>query len=543
MQTGKSQSNRAADIIAQRLFEAGCRYAFGIPGGEVLTLVDALRKAGISFVLAKHENSAGFMAEGAMHVTGAPAVLVATVGPGAVNGVNVVANAHQDRVPMIVLTGRIDAVDTLSYTHQVLDHQAVFRPITKETFCLTAEGADLTIDKALAIATTARAGPVHIDVPISVADQPCVPARSRNQENTGAVAPVEDDQLLQARSWLANSKRPIMIAGLDAVAENASEDIRWFCERFNVPVITTYKGKGLVSEHHPLSLGGAGLSPLADRTLVPLVQRSDLIICAGYDPIEMRTGWRDIWDPAETNVIDISAEPNRHYMYHSTVSFVAATAAALRALGRDVTPSTSWPDGEIAKAQKELEAAFSDGGRWGPAMVVSECQAVMPDNTLVTADSGAHRILLSQIWKCREPKTLLQSSGLCTMGCSVPLAIGSKLASPQRPVLSFSGDAGMLMVAGELSTARELQQNTIFIVFVDASLALIEMKQRKRGLENCGVDFSFHDFADIGRAFGGNGFTVRSPEELREALSIAMADEKFSVIAALFDRQAYDGKI
>ena len=133
--------------------------------------------------------------------------------------------------------------------------QAVFRPITKETFCLTAEGADLTIDKAIAIATTARAGPVHIDVPISVADQPCVPARSRNQENTGAVAPVEDDQLLRARSWLVNSKRPIMIAGLDAVAENASEDIRWFCERFNVPVITTYKGKGLVSEHHPLSLG------------------------------------------------------------------------------------------------------------------------------------------------------------------------------------------------------------------------------------------------------------------------------------------------
>ena len=278
---------------------------------------------------------------------------------------------------------------------------------------------------------------------------------------------------------------------------------------------------------------------------MPLVQRSDLIICAGYDPIEMRTGWRDIWDPAETNVIDISAEPKPplHVSLDSELCGSNCCCCTEVALGRDVTPTASWPDGEIAKAQKELEAAFSDGGGWGPAMVVSECQAVMPDNTLVTADSGAHRILLSQIWKCSEPKTLLQSSGLCTMGCSVPLAIGSKLASPQRPVLSFSGDAGMLMVAGELSTARELQQNTIFIVFVDASLALIEMKQRKRGLENCGVDFSFHDFADIGRAFGGNGFTVRSPEELREALSIAMADEKFSVIAALFDRQAYDGKI
>jgi acetolactate synthase I/II/III large subunit len=166
--------NRATDLLARRLYEAGCRTAFGMPGGEVLTLVDSLVAAGIRFVLCKHENAAGFMAEGTYHRTGAPGILVATVGPGAANGVNVVANAEQDRVPLIVLTGCVDPDEALTYTHQVFDHRALFDPITKETFTLTADGADVIADKAVAIAMGDRPGPVHIDIPISVAD--AVPA-------------------------------------------------------------------------------------------------------------------------------------------------------------------------------------------------------------------------------------------------------------------------------------------------------------------------------------------------------------------------------
>jgi acetolactate synthase-1/2/3 large subunit len=163
-------TQRAADFLAQRLYEAGCRYAFGMPGGEVLTLVDALEKAGIQMVLAKHENAAGFMAEGVYHRTGAPAILIATVGPGALNGINVVGNALQDQVPMIVLTGCVEATEALTYTHQILDHQKVYEELTKATFRMTVEGADIVTDKALAIATEGRPGPVHIDVPIAAAN-------------------------------------------------------------------------------------------------------------------------------------------------------------------------------------------------------------------------------------------------------------------------------------------------------------------------------------------------------------------------------------
>lgn len=540
---GDAQPKRAADLVAERLYEAGCRFAFGIPGGEVLTVVDALEKAGIRFILAKHENCAGFMGEGVMAVTGAPAVLVATIGPGVLNCVNVVANAHQDRVPMVVLTGCLDATDALTYTHQILDHQAVFGPITKQTYRLTAAGADIIADKAVVLASEARAGPVHIDIPVGVADSISNPSRIRRRAASAPVAPSDSRQMTLAKSWLGQSKRPVMIAGLDAVAENASNAIRTFCKKFRIPVITTYKGKGLISEYDDLSIGGAGLSPLADSVLIALIRRADLIICAGYDPIEMRAGWREIWDPTEVNVIDIAAEPNLHYMHQSTVSFVAGIGPALEALQCSVSPQSNWSEGEITEIKSKLESFFESGDSWGPASVIDRCQAAFPDNTLITADSGAHRILLSQMWKCRVPRAFLQSSALCTMGCAVPMAIGAKLADRSRNVIAFSGDAGMLMIAGELATALELGVNAIFVVFVDASLALIEMKQRQRQLENAAVDFGLHDFAAIGRSFGGNGFTVRSEQELDKALSAAKSSETFSVIAAVIDQKSYDGRI
>lgn len=533
---------RAADLVARRLYEAGCRHAFGMPGGEVLTIVDALEKAGIRFILCKHENSAGFMAEGAHHMTGAPGILVSTVGPGAVNGVNVVANAQQDRVPLIVLTGCVDATEALTYTHQVLDHQAVFRPITKASFMLTADGADIIADKAVSIATDGRSGPVHIDVPISVADTRPGAQLMRRRAKVSPVVPAGPD-FEAARQMLADATRPVMIAGLDALKDDAGDAIKRFCERHTVPLITTYKAKGVIPEDHPLSLGGAGLSPKNDGVLLPFLGDADLIICAGYDPIEMRTGWREAWDPDEVNVIDIAAEENTHYMHQSSLQFVADIGMTLEALSDEITPCDTWSGGKIEAVQTALAQAFAEPGAWGPGTVIDICRDVLPRDAVATADSGAHRILLSQKWRCYHPRGLLQSSALCTMGCAVPLAMGVSLIAPDRAVVSFSGDAGLLMVAGELSTARELGLKTIFVVFVDASLALIEIKQRSRQLKNAGVDFGTHDYAALGVALGGQGHTVTNADALRAALKKAQQADCFTVIAAVIERGAYDGRI
>ncbi|WP_370304450.1 thiamine pyrophosphate-binding protein [Pseudooceanicola sp.] len=535
-------SLRAADILARRLYEAGCRHAFGMPGGEVLTLVDALEKAGIRFTLTRHENAAGFIAEGVHHRDGAPAILVATLGPGALNAVNVVANAHQDRVPVVLLTGCVDADEALSYTHQVLDHQAVFRPVTKASFRLTAGGADLIADRAVSEALAPRPGPVHIDVPIGVADARVATARPRRRVAASPAAPQGAD-LARAKGWLAGATRPLAIVGLDMLSGDSGCVLRAFLEHFAIPFITTYKAKGVIAEDHPLCLGGAGLSPLADGHLLPLVQQADLILCIGYDPIEMRPGWREAWDPARQKVIDIAPVQNDHYMHQAGLSFVADPGATLEALAQGAAARATWPEGEPRATRAALDQAFPQGDDWGPAAVIAEARAVLPAETLATADSGAHRILLSQMWTCREPRALVQSSGLCTMGCAVPLAIGLKFAAPDRPVVSFSGDAGFLMVAGELATAAELGTPVIFVVFVDASLALIEKKQRERQLPNAGVDFAGSDFAAIGRAFGGAGDTVRNRAELRAALGAALSRDSFTVIAAEIGRGGYDGRI
>jgi acetolactate synthase-1/2/3 large subunit len=334
-----------------------------------------------------------------------------------------------------------------------------------------------------------------------------------------------------------------MIVGVDAMNEGAGAAITAFAETFNIPVITTYKAKGLMPEDHTLCLGGAGLSPLADSHLVPFVQFADLILCVGYDPIEMRPGWRDVWDPRITPVIDITAAPNHHYMHQAGVSIIADCAASLTAIGADVTARDTWTEGEIEAVKLALKAAFPTDEAWGPAAIIDTCRTHLPADTIATVDSGAHRILLSQMWICPTPRALLQSSALCTMGCAVPLAIGTAICAPDRTVVSFCGDAGFLMVAGELTTAQELGLKPVFVVFVDASLALIELKQRQRQMRNSAVDFGMHDYAAMGRAFGGAGHTATSRDELRAALHAAQSADTFTVIACIIERGAYDGRI
>ncbi|MFQ6551802.1 thiamine pyrophosphate-binding protein [Aestuariibius insulae] len=533
-------SPSAADVLARRLYEAGCRHAFGMPGGEVLTIVDALTRAGIEMILAKHENAAAFMAEGVYHRTGVPGILVATVGPGALNGVNAVANAHQDRVPLIVLTGCVDPWEAQTYTHQVLDQRAVFAPIVKAGFTFDAKAAHVIADKAVAIATEGRPGPVHIDLPITaVTEAVTAPAPSRRAPATPTVPAKEP--LEQARQWLTRAKRPLIIAGVDAMTDGL--DLAPIAHLLNAPVITTYKAKGLLPEDDPLALGGAGLSPKADKILLPLIAQADVVLCLGYDPIEMRTGWRDVFDPKGQHVIDVTAEPNHHYMHQAGLNIIGSIAATASVLTDSLPPPNGWPEAELSAARAALAEAFPKDEDWGPAAIIDTCQQALPRNVLATADSGAHRILLSQMWECYEPRALTQSSALCTMGCALPLAIGTEIAEPDRTVVSFLGDAGFLMVTGELATAAERKLKTIFVVFVDASLALIELKQRQRQLPNSFVDFDAPDVAAIGRAFGGEGHTVQSRETLKAALKQAQEANTFTVIGCVIERESYDGRL
>jgi acetolactate synthase-1/2/3 large subunit len=530
-----------ADVIARRLYEAGCRHAFGIPGGEVLRLVKGLTENGIAFGLAKHENAAGFMAEGTYHGSGAPGVLVATLGPGVANAVNFVANAYQDRVPLIFLTGCIDAGDGLTFTHQIFDHRALLDPITKATFTAVDGAVDVVIDKAVAIAMDDQPGPVLVDVPISVAnaEQPdAAPVRRVRPTRGGPPAGADLDR---ARDWLREAERPLIIAGVDVLDHGAEAAVAGFAERHGIPVVTTYKAKGVLSEDHALSLGAAGLSPKADALLLSLLGKSDLVILAGYDPIEMRSGWRDPW-PADTRVIELCAVPNTHYMHQAGVSFIGDVGAGVAALDNGVKNSTPWPGGEAAATRTALREAFAVEDGWGPGVVIDAARRVLPRDTVASVDTGAHRILLNQMWECYSPRTLMQSTGLCTMGCALPMAMGYKQVQPDRTVVAFTGDAGLEMVLGELATLRDLGLPIIVVVFVDESLALIELKQRNMGFENAAVDFGASDFPAVAQAFGMHGVGVDNREDLENALREAQASDKATLIACRIGNRPYDGR-
>ncbi len=538
-----SETSSAADLVARRLAEAGCRYAFGIPGGEVISMIDALDRAGVEFVLTKHENAAGFMAEAAHHVDKAPGIMVATLGPGAMNGVNVVANAWQDQVPLIVLTGCVEEAEAMTYTHQVFDHQQVFRPITKASFKLADGAVDEMIDKAVSIAMDGRPGPVHIDLPISLTRVQHPVATPVRRGPNQPVTPAEGPALDEARAKLAAAKRPLVIAGVDVLHHEADTAVAEFCRSHSIPLITTYKAKGILPEDDPLALGGAGLSPTADKQLLPLIKSADVIILVGYDPIEMRIGWRNIWDLSTQYVIDLMAVPNTHYMHTASVNFVCDVGQGLKTLAAGVETGNLWEAGEPAKARDALATAYGQGEAWGPTAIVETVREKMPRNGIATVDSGAHRILLSQVWHCYEPRGLIQSTALCTMGCALPMAMGAKLAAPDRAVVGFSGDAGLEMILGELATLRDMKLPVVIVVFVDASLALIELKQRGQQLPNVGVDFGETDFAALARSLGGRGVLCEDRETLASALDEAWDAETFTVLACRIERKSYDGRL
>ncbi len=539
--------SNVADIIARRLYEAGCRHAFGIPGGEVLTLMRALQEAGVAFHLCKHENAGGFMAEGTHHADRAPAVLLATVGPGVVNAVNTVANAWQDQVPMIFISGCVDAAEAVTYTHQVFDHTAVLAPVTKASMTITADAVDATIDKAVAIAMDDPPGPVHIDVPIGIAKAIAADSGRTRRAKPSPVAPAPGPDLDAARAALTKADRPLMIAGVDILHHDAAPELSDFCRRLGVPLITSYKAKGVLPEDDPLALGGHGLSPKSFAIVKPLIDQADVIILAGYDPIEMRVDWRNAWIPGNGDgdgpvVIELASHANTHYVHQASINFVCHVGAGLKILGDRIEMGTVWPGGEPAATRAALREAFPRDEVWGPAAVIDTVRQTFPRDGVVTVDTGAHRILISQQWESYAPRTLLQSTGLCTMGVALPIAIGHTVADPSRPVLAFTGDAGMEMILGELATARDLAVPVIVVVFVDEQLALIEIKQRRDGHDNLGVNFGGTNFAAVAEAMGGTGVVASNRGALGDAVTAALGRDGFTLIACPIGREPYDGR-
>ncbi len=534
-----SKRLRVADVVAQTLAAHGVSHAFGMPGGEVVTLVDALGLAGIRFVLARQETSAAIMAAGSFASTGAPGLLVTTVGPGLANAVNGIADAAQERVPLIVISGVVDHAHRARYTHQVFSHAALLRPLVKASFEIEAEGASAAIARAIRLALAEPMGPVHIDLAPGTAGVALM--GDEVQHLARAITPVpaaSDPGVAEIRGLLAAAARPLVIAGNEAVRAGAGDSLTELTGRLGMPIITTYKAKGLVSEDLPQSMGAAGLSPLADSALLPLIKAADVVVLAGYDPIEMRTGWLDPFSPG-TNVIELSAHPADHGMHRTDVCVHGNVRDIANALLVGCARRATWPDGEPGRTRSRLAELFAPRSAWGPRAVFDGLQRALPKDATVTVDSGAHRILLSQQMRFTRPNALLQSAGLCTMGAAIPLAIGHAVGKPGSPVVAVLGDGGLEMCLGELGTIRDQNLPVVILVLQDESLALIELKQRQAGLARAGVRLGRTRYEEIAAAFSGTGVRVCDRAALEAALRAAFGGSSFTLIVCEIEAQAY----
>ena len=532
---------KTADIIAHALYEDGIRYAYGIPGGEVLELLEAFRKVGIKFVLTKQELGAGIMADATYQLTGKPGVLVATLGPGITNTATAVAQALLDRSAMIVLTGEIATTLKPIYTHQILDQESLLRPLVKWTTTIAQKHAFDQVRKGLAIARQPMPGPVHFNVPTDVAvveqaeGRRFAPAQVRTLPRREDRAPIE--------ALLKKARRPLALIGVGVQIDGAERDLKRFIEAWRVPFIATYKAKGVVPEDHALCVGATGLSPVVDKIQMAHVREADLILTIGFDPVELRSDWMAPWDEKKATV-NIDLTPNTHHVYRSAYEYAGSIAGCLHALTQAApkrVPSR-WLDADLDRYRRTVQHAIeaSPAKGLGPYQVATALREVFPRDTIATIDTGSHRILINHVWQAYEPRRLLQSNGLGTMGYALPAAIAAKLMFPKRPVLAMMGEGGLDMVIGEMALLAHHKLALTLVVFRDDTLSLIKLKQDRMKLPETGVKTGSPDYVMLAEAYGGNGFVVNQAAELKKVARVALNSKRFTLIEARINPAEYN---
>lgn len=531
---------KVADALAATLKAYGARWAFGIPGNDVLETVRACEEAGIEFVLGKSEPSCAFMADAVFQLTGKPAVLIPALGPGISNAMSGIAGAMQERSAIAVLCGEMASRQMGIYNHQVFDHVALARPVTKYAENLNPKRAAQQLAKALDIALAYPAGPVFLNVPAdynrddAASEEPKVPAQR-------AVTVLTGDSVARLRAILAGAKRPVALAGRGALIGDTPAAFTKFAEGWKLPFLSTYKAKGIANESHPLCLGSVGLSPVVDAENLALIKEADCIVLVGFDPIELRDAWLDAWREA-LPVVSIDWAALNHRIFPVGEEALGDVPAILGQLMPAAPAGNAWTPERFASLRAKVAHIVrprTPAKGISPAALFHAVSGQVKDDWIMTVDVGAHRILANHVLQCRTPGQLMQSNGLGCMGYAVPAAIAAQLVHPGRPVVAMLGDGCMLMTQGELALAAERELPIVVVVLNDSALALIKLKQSKMKMSARATDFRSPDFAKIAEGFGAKGVRVDTIEAFGKALSEAVASRRFTVIDAQVDPSEY----
>jgi acetolactate synthase-1/2/3 large subunit len=537
--SGPLTAPTVARVVGERLRAAGVRYVTGHPGGEVVDLIEGFRQAGLEFVLTRHETTAAFMAEAMASASGIPGVCVATLGPGATNLVTGVAQAYLDRSPLIAFTGQLPVDRSRITTHQKLDLRALFAPITKSQARLTASNAAAVVDRALRDSLRPRRGPVYIEVPsdvprqIASSEHEASPSRIVSSGAGDVSATVDRVAARRAAQLLRDSKRPVILAGMDANDEGSAGALRTIAQDWGIPVIVSPKAKGVFREDHPLFLGT--IEMLGTAKLYEYIDDSDLVLMIGFDPVELDRDWT-----ATAQVIHIGPLPNDDRHYDSAVELIGPVGEAideLRSLAG--APATKRSPDEVRSFRESFRAFVAPKrDRLTSQQVLAELRAALPEDALVTCDVGYNKAVTGQCMPMYQPKTFFMSNGLSSMGYGLAAALGLKLLHRDRQVACVLGDGGFAMLMADLETGVREKLGITVVVLADDALSQIKANQERKGYPVTGTTFGALDYVALAKGFGITGHDVRTVTECRDALRATSPDAP-TLIAAHVDPSAY----
>ncbi len=468
-----------AQITVRLLERQGIRIVTGIPGGAVLPLYDALGQSTVMrHVLARHEQGAGFMAQGMARVTGRPAVCIATSGPGATNLLTAIADAKLDSIPLVAITGQVPRALIGTDAFQEVDTYGLSIPITKHNFLVSsAEELLNVIPRAFAIATSGRPGPVLVDIPKDVQSQLFDIAKWPEPGTTQPASVADSTLIARAAAMINAAERPVLYLGGGVIHSGAAGLAVDLAEKSNLPTVMTLMALGAMPVNHPLSLGMLGMHGTRQANLA--LNECDLLIAVGARFDDRATG-KVAQFCSHANIIHIDIDPAElDKIKTAQVGIVADVRDALARL----LPATvenqrkTWVD-RIHALRRQFPFHMPDPddprSHFGLIRAVAAC---LNDDAIIVTDVGQHQMWAAQGYPLRRPRQWLTSGGLGTMGFGVPAAIGAALAEPQRTVVCFTGDGSILMNIQELVTAAQENVNVKIVLMNNETLGMVHQQQ------------------------------------------------------------------
>lgn len=527
-----------ADMLVKSLECEGVEYVFGIPGEENLDVMNALKNSKIKFITVRHEQGGAFMADVYGRLTGKAGVCLSTLGPGATNLITGVADANSDGAPLVAITGQVSTDKMHLTSHQYLDLETLFTPITKRTkMIMRPESVNEIVRLAFKYAESEKPGATHINLPEDIAKlevpegvaQKMLRKPKINKEYADIEA-IED-----AACAIFTAENPVILVGHSAVRADASEALTAFANKLQIPVVNTMMAKGIISYDNPYSMWTIGI-PQRDYQNA-ILEKADLIIAVGYDIVEFAP---IKWNAQDNHkIVHIDSRPAHiNKLYQPEIEVTGDISNSLDKVAnrcnRKQEPEYAL---HIKKLLCEEHARYAQDMAFPmkPQKILSDVRKVMAEDDIVISDVGAHKMWISRHYNCYKPNTCLISNGFATMGIAVPGSISAKMIYPDKRVLAISGDGGFMMNCQEFETAVRMNIPIVVLILNDSSYGLIKWKQDDRFHEHCFVDFTNPDFVQFAESFHANGYRVTKAEELIPILNEAFESKKPCIIDCLVD--------